>query len=216
MSITENETNYLYNFSPRPEMEKYIPQATKRVLDVGCGSGGFCKTLNKNGREVWGMEMNKDAANQAKQYCHKILIGDFDSLYPSLPNNYFDCITFTDVLEHMYAPWEVIAKCKNLLSPEGVLVVSLPNFLYIGNFIEVVIHREFEYKENGILDITHLRFFTKKSMIKMFERENYKIINIEGINPRINDWKVLFLKLISLGKLSESKFKQFAIVAKPQ
>lgn len=198
-------------------MLKYIPANTIRILEVGCGEGAFCsqlKGLNRN-LEVWGLEINAEAATEAAKVCDKVIFGDFNEKYGELPNKYFDCVFFNDVLEHLYEPWEVIELVKPLLSTEGVLIASIPNFRFIANLIEIIYQGEFQYKkEGGILDDTHIRFFTQKSMKRMFDEHGYKILSMEGINQR-NDWKMKLLSLISFGKMNDARYLQFAVVAKP-
>jgi 2-polyprenyl-3-methyl-5-hydroxy-6-metoxy-1,4-benzoquinol methylase len=212
--MTSND--YPYAFSTRPEMLQFVPDTAKKILEVGCGSGGFCQTMQRADREIWGLEMHEETAKKAEQFCSKVLVGDFDTLFPTLPCNYFDCIVFNDVLEHMYAPWDVIRDCKKLLSADGVLVSSIPNFRYIANLItEILYHGEFQYNPaGGILDITHIRFFTSKSICRIFQEQDYQIITHAGIRP-CKSWKEKLFIFLSFGLLKDSKYKQFATVAKP-
>jgi len=104
------------------------------------------------------------------------LVGDFNSIFDQLPENYFDCVIFNDVLEHIYSPWDTIQQVKLLLSSDGVLVSSIPNFRYISNLItEVVVEGEFRYKpEGGILDDTHIRFSLRKVSVVCLENKVMK------------------------------------------
>jgi len=210
------ENNYPYGHSPRPEMLEFIPKQAMRILEVGCGDGAFCETMKNQNfeREIWGLELNEVVAEKAKNVCDKVLVGDFNDLYHDLPENYFDCIVFNDVLEHLLEPWNVIKNCKSLLSETGVLVSSLPNFQYIHNLIEVFWQGKLQYKEQGILDITHLRFFTEKSIRSFYEENGYKVLIQKGVNPK-SYWKTYFLTVLSFGKLKYVKYKEFATLAKP-
>jgi len=204
-----------YFNSLRPEMKKYIPEKAIRILDVGCSDGSFCASLRRSDREIWGVEMNADAAKKATEVCKFVLVGDFNEIFDQLPKNHFDCVVFNDVLEHIYSPWDTIKMVKSLLSPNGVLVSSIPNFRYIANLIEIVGHGEFRYRpEGGILDDTHIRFFTYKSIKSMFESQGYELLLQEGIGKR-NDWKMKLLNIFSLGSMRDACFRQFATVAKP-
>jgi len=210
----KNEVGYFHK--KRPEMLKYIPESALKILEVGCAEGTFCSTLRRIDREIWGLEMNPDAAREARAVCQFVLVGDFDTVFEQLPKDYFDCVIFNDVLEHMYSPWDTIKLVKSLLSPTGVLVTSIPNFRFISNIIEIISQGEFKYKPGGgILDDTHIRFFTQKSMQRMFEEQGYEVLQKEGINER-NDWKMKLVNLISLGSLNDARYNQFAIVAKPK
>lgn len=213
---TEIKSEIGYFHSSRLEMKKYIPDNALRILDVGCSDGGFCTTLKRTDREIWGVEMNVEAAQKASDVCSRVLNGDFNTIYDQLPKNYFDCVVFNDVLEHIYSPWDTIQMVKSLLNVNGILVSSIPNFRYIGNLItEVLFEGEFKYKpEGGILDDTHIRFFTTKSTCRMFKEQGYQIILHEGINP-CKSWKEKLFINLTFGFLKDARYKQLVTIAKP-
>lgn len=218
--ITEKSTVQInksgYSYRQRPEMLKYIPESAVRILEVGCNDGAFCATLKRADREIWGVDMNEIAAKKASAICTFVLVGDFNSIFDQLPKNHFDCVIFNDVLEHIYSPWDTIRQVKDLLSPNGVLVSSIPNFRYIDNLItEILFKGEFRYKpEGGILDDTHIRFFTLKSMCRMHREQGYEVLINEGINP-CKSWKEKLFINLTFGFLKDARYKQFATVAKP-
>lgn len=204
-----------YSNNDRPEMRKYIPENAKYILEVGCNDGTFCGKLRSKDREVWGLEYNEEAAKMAKDKCDKLLIGDFFALFQELPKSYFDCVIFNDVLEHLYSPWDTIRMVKELLRKDGVIVSSIPNFRYISNLIlEILWYGDFKYKpEGGILDDTHIRFFTSKSIVRMYREQGYEIVQHEGIKP-CKSWKEKLFIWLTFGKLEDARYKQFATVAK--
>ncbi|MBP1676419.1 MAG: Methyltransferase type 12 [Bacteroidetes bacterium] len=211
---TINTNKALYLNSTRIEMKKYIPEHAIKILEIGCSDGSFCSLIKKEERELWGVEMNKETALKAASVCDKVVIGNFDDVFNDLPKNYFDCIVFNDVLEHIYSPWNTLEMAKEILVDGGVVVSSIPNFRFIANMIEIVLHGEFRYRpEGGILDDTHIRFFTSKSIYQLFSNMGYKIVRSEGINSR-NDWKIKFVKLLSLGTMKDMAYRQIATVAK--
>jgi len=209
----KSQGGYFYNL--RTEMLKFIPHNAVSFLEVGCGEGSFLRSLMAEDREIWGVEMNMEAAEKAKEVCEFVLTGSFETVFEQLPKKHFDCIVFNDVLEHMYAPWEVLRQVKSLLSDEGVIVSSIPNFRYISNLIlEIVWKGEFRYKpEGGILDDTHIRFFTSKSIVRMYSEQGFEIVLHEGIKP-CKSWKEKLFIFFSFGILKDARFKQFATVAK--
>lgn len=212
-NLQKNEIGYFTN--ERKEMLKYIPENALRILEIGCGEGNFCKQLRRNDREIWGIEINPNAASEASKVCDKVFVGEFEQNYTDIPNNYFDVVVCNDVLEHMYSPWETIRKIKNLLHTNGLLVTSIPNFRYVGNIItEILIEKDFRYRpEGGILDDTHIRFFTSKSILRMFKEEGYEVVLHEGLNP-CKSWKEKLVITLSMGFLNDARYKQFATVAK--
>jgi hypothetical protein len=119
-------------------------------------------------------------------------------------------------LEHIYSPWDTIQIVKSLLSPIGLLVTSIPNFRFMSNLIiEILYHGEFNYRpEGGILDDTHVRFFTTKSICRMFREQGYEVIIHEGINPD-KRLKAKIFNILTLGFLKDTRYKQFATVVKP-
>ena len=203
-----------YYIQSRREMLAFIPVKARRILEVGCGEGLFCESLRGPDREVWGVELNGAAAAMARARCDHFIEGDFFSALAQLPVQSFDCIVFNDVLEHLPEPWKALNACKDLFTPEGVLVSSIPNFRFVGNLKEIMIEKDFRYKELGILDITHLRFFTSRSILRMHKECGYEVIRHEGIRP-CKTFMTEFLILLSFGFFRDIRYKQFATTAKP-
>lgn len=215
-TISIHKTGYLEN--DRPEMRALVPQNARRILEVGCNDGTFCQKLRREDREVWGIEYNQNVAALAEEKCDKFLSGDFNVLYKELPATYFDCVIFNDVLEHLYSPWDVIRNVKSLLSDDGVLITSIPNLRYVNVlFKELLWEGEFRYRpEGGVMDDTHIRFFTSKSIERMHKEQGYQIRYHKGMNP-CKSWKEKLITnlaiVFSFGKLKDIRYKQFATVA---
>mgnify|MGYP000860182175 CR=1 FL=1 len=203
-----------YYTNERSEIIPYIPENCSTFLEVGCGEGNFAALLKKRkNSEVWGIELNNNAAQIAKTKIDKIFIGDFNTLLKELPKNYFDCIVFNDVLEHFEDPFKILQNLKEILVGGGYIVSSIPNVRYIGNLKELLFYKDWKYKqEGGILDMTHLRFFTKKSIIRMFEEAGYKIKIVEGINKYDRLIFVLF-NILTFRYFEDTKYLQYACVA---
>jgi len=200
----------------RKEMLTFIPDSAGKILDVGCGEAVFSSLVKqKTGAEVWGIEIDKKAASIAERKIDRVISGSFEALINDLPDKYFDCIVFNDILEHMADPYSMLLKIKNKLAEEGFVVSSIPNVLYISVLKNVFFKKNWKYEPFGVLDKTHLRFFTKKSIINMFADLDYEIIKIKGINPS-NSLKYWLFNIITLGYFRESNFLQFAVVAKPK
>lgn len=210
-SITSN-----YYRQERLEMLEFIPKTAHKILDVGCGEGMFGLQLkDKFNAEVWGVEVDAETAAAAKGKIDKVLIGDISQVIDDMPAAYFDCIVFNDVLEHLIAPEEILAKIKNKIGENGVVVCSIPNVRNFNTLRDLIIKKQWDYKGSGVLDRTHLRFFTYNSIVAMFDSTGYEILNIKGISA-IKSWKFDLFNFMLLGYLSDTKHQQFACVAKPK
>ncbi|HPT14014.1 MAG TPA: class I SAM-dependent methyltransferase [Bacteroidales bacterium] len=205
---------YAYNYLSRQEMLAFVPDSALKILEVGCGDGSFAVQLTtRKDSEIWGVEKHEYSAEIASGRLHKVISGDFESIIGSqLPVKYFDCIIFNDVLEHFHYPERVLIRIKELLVPHGFVVASIPNFRYVGNLLEILIKKDFQYKSSGILDYTHFRFFTQKSINRMFAESGYELKISKGINGT-NSLKVKLFNIIILNYFSDIKFMQIGIQA---
>ena len=193
-------------------MIPFVPAICKKILEIGCSEGAFGHLLKINRTaEIWGVELEKEAAERAKERLDFVFQGDFYEIVNQLPENYFDCIVLNDVLEHFTNPWNLLSRIKTLLNPGGYVVASIPNVRYIGNLFELLMRKDWEYKSSGILDSTHYRFYTKKSIIRLFESAGFMIDRIQGINPT-KSLKVWLGIWLTLGFNKDVKFFEFAVV----
>ena len=198
----------------RSEMLKFIPSDVCKVLEIGCAEGAFGQLLKDSRKvEVWGVEISESAANKARLKLDHVVIGDFENDKLNIPTSYFDCVIFNDVLEHFRYPWAVLKKTLEYLKKDGCVVASIPNVRYFENLKNIVLHKKWEYVESGIMDKTHLRFFTEKSICNMFKRCGYDIVRIEGIRSERFPWKIGLLNRLLFNALDDTKFQQFACVA---
>lgn len=214
-SMANQDPTHYYH-QKRQEMLAFVPEEAKIILDVGCGAGVFAAQLRERGaRELWGIEMNPNAAAEAQKKLDHVLVGDVAARMTALPDNRFDCILFNDVLEHLVDPYTLLAQVKPKLKNGGVVVASIPNVRYALNLWHVLVTKDWEYEESGIRDKTHLRFFTQKSIRRMFEEAGYTVTTCEGING-ITSWKFSLLNALTFEFFADTNFLQFAVVAKPR
>lgn len=201
----------------RKEMHAYLPPGTERVLDVGCFTGAFGRGLKALGiGEVWGIEINADAAASAAVHLDKVVVGSFSA--EQVPDAYFDVIVFNDVLEHMSDPGAALRIAAGKLRPGGRIVASIPNLRHIDNLQHILWEKDFRYEPHGVRDVTHLRFFTRKSIPRLFEQNGYTVLALDGINeswwtPSL--WRRLAFRLFP-AYLADTRFIQYAVVAAPQ
>ena len=206
--ILEPDNNYYSK--TRLEVLKHVPASVHTLLDVGCGAGFFARALKqRQNAEVWGVELNTDVAAQAKDNVDRLLVGDVTVLVDDLPDDYFDCIVCNDVLEHIYDPSALLRKFRSKLKKTGLLICSIPNVRFIRVLKDLLLKKQWEYTQAGILDITHVRFFTQASMINMFRRADYEVLAMIGLNPRKTRWGFALVNFISGGFFEDTRFPQF-------
>ena len=213
--------NLDYFGKSRREMIPFVPPTATRILDVGCGGGSFAAGLKKlwaeQGRplEIWGLELDTVAAERAAEVMDHIQQGDAAELVTNLPKAYFDAVVLNDVLEHMVEPGDFLRSLLPLLAAEGRIVVSLPNVRYFFNVKNLAAHGRWEYTDEGICDRTHLRFFTRSSIVTLLENAGYRPLLMTGINPT-GSWRFHLLNFATLGRWSDMRYLQFATVAVPR
>ncbi len=196
-------------------MLKYIPENVEKTLEFGCGYGFFSKLVKDTfNAECWAVEINDKAAQIASENLDKVIKCDANKSLKKLPENYFDCVILNDVLGCIADPFYLLENIKEKLTSKGVVVASIPNVRYWRNLRALVWRGEWDYRELGILDSAHVRFYTYKSLIKMFQKLGYEIITIEGIHPTRNK-KFKVLNFLLWNKLWDAKYSQFACVIKP-
>lgn len=171
----------------------YVSESSK-VLDVGCACRdlGFLLATKKNCK-VWGIEYCEESANVAKNTnafvdVFHIDLNLFDKSMFKAFYNFFDYIILGDVLEHLYDPEKAIENLKYLLKESGNLIISLPNIAH-SSIKASLLMNEFNYTDIGLLDKSHIRFFTYKNMVELFAKENLQIESVNftifGINHGI-------------------------------
>lgn len=187
----------------------------KKCLDLGCGRGGYLDLLKDKYKDVetWGIEIDEVSGKIAKSKGHKISIGNAEEMIDALPDNYFDLISCNDILEHFLNPYIIVEKLKNKLAENGRLVSSLPNIRYYKPMFEYIFKAEWIYREEGVMDKTHFRFFTKKSIQRMYEKAGFKILKNKGINKG-KSIKPYLVNLLVLFSMNDIKYPQFATVVK--
>lgn len=173
----------------RSDVADLVPQECVRILDVGCGYGGLGRSLRARGvAQVYGVELNPDAASHLVGVYTGHWIGDVEQV--SLPANIepFDCIVFADVLEHLRDPWDTLAKYLQRLKPGGYVVASIPNVRNIALLYNLIVRGQWRYEDSGLLDRTHLRFFTRKEIIELFSTMGLEVELVEENREHLS-WK---------------------------
>lgn len=207
----------------RSEMLPFVPTTALRVLDVGCGNGIFGEALKRRCPcHVDGVEILSERAAEARRHLDRVWAGDFVNT-PLLPVSTYDCVVFNDVLEHMVDPAAALAKARGLLNIHGCVVASLPNVRHFPVVWKLIVRGRWDYVDSGILDHTHIRFFTRSTLAELFRDAGYRIDTLAGVNrytvnsPDENSlWRYQkILQLIWPRRFDDTAYLQFAIVAVP-
>ncbi|HEX2181591.1 MAG TPA: methyltransferase domain-containing protein [Rubrobacteraceae bacterium] len=163
----------------------------KRVLDVGCASGYLAAALAERGCDVVGIEVDPEAARRAEEHCERVLVGDVESmdLDGPLEQEAFDVIVFGDVLEHLKEPLRTLERLKPFLRDDGFVVASIPNVAH-GSVRLALFQGRFQYQRLGLMDDTHLRFFTRESVERLFDDAGLPIIALRRTIRGIFDTEI--------------------------
>lgn len=151
-----------------------------KILEVGCSTGYFGAALVELGHEVWGVEPHRGASQKAKDVLHKVHVGFVEDFFSRNEGVRFDVIIFGDVIEHLVDSVSVLKQSIKFLHFDGIVVASIPNVAHIA-IRAMMLEGRWEYSDLGILDRTHLRFFTRTSLIDLFTESGYKVLNLESV-----------------------------------
>jgi len=172
---------YLYNITDDPNHSAFkilaLLNQGQEVLEVGCASGSQTRYLKEAlACRVTGIEIDKTAAEDARPHCENLIVGNIENLdlAINLGDKRFDVVIFADVLEHLYDPTETLRKVRPFIKEEGYLIASIPNIAHAAICWELA-HGRFDYQRYGLLDNTHIRFFTKKNVMKLLNEAGYTI-----------------------------------------
>lgn len=208
-----NNSQYFDN--QRAELRYFLPLGYVRVLEIGCGNGNFRINCSDN-CEYWGVEPNADAADTAGQQLTKVLRGTYDDVQEQLPNEYCDLVVCNDVIEHLPDHEVFLSKIKSKLTANGVLIGSVPNVRFLPYLLCFLCQKDWRYEDSGVLDRTHLRFFTEKSLKRTFKESGFDVERLSGINPLQIRWgslRKIWKSLKVLTQLaifgSDARFMQF-------
>lgn len=197
-----NKQKYFGGF--RKDIIPLIPKNIHNLLDVGCGYGVTAFNIKNllGNVEIHGIENNQHALEIANKKLDRVFNIDLNYDNKTLDNfldNKYDCILCLDVLEHLINPDLILINLAQKLSIKGRIIISLPNISHYTVLIPLIFKDDFKYQEKGILDKTHLKFFTKKSIEDMISRSGLSIkhskVNIQANRKLLVLNKILFKSL---------------------
>ena len=204
------ETAQYYN-QDRPSITSLVQSGRHVILDLGCGAGVVGQKLMASGKaaEVIGVELFAPAAKRAATHYSKVYCEDIEAM--ELPYaSYFDYVICGDILEHLKDPYTVVKRIWSWLKDDGLLVCSVPNVRYWKVIVRLLFLGAWDYSDAGVLDRTHLRFFTRKTCFRMLEDAHFRV---RFSRTLISGRRYQFLNRLSLGVFEDLFGSQLVVLA---
>lgn len=170
-----------------PDLLRFIPIASRRVIEIGCSSGALAREFKKTVPDCdWlGIDIDQNYAELARRFCDATIALDIESADTDFFNSQKDrdCWIFGDALEHLKDPWKILRTIRKIIPNNGCVVACIPNAQHWSVVAKLAIG-DFRYEDSGLLDKTHLRWFTRQTIIELFEGADFRVV--DG-TPRIFD-----------------------------
>jgi SAM-dependent methyltransferase len=168
----------------RPEVRALVPGDARRVLDLGCAAGAVGAALKRERHvEIVGVESDPALAARARAALDRVVEADIEELLArdELDLGRFDCVVAADSLEHLRDPWAALARATDLLEPDGVAVVSLPNVRFFETFWQLGVRGRWPRREEGVFDRSHLRWFTLRDARELLEGAGLEVTDVRPL-----------------------------------
>jgi 2-polyprenyl-3-methyl-5-hydroxy-6-metoxy-1,4-benzoquinol methylase len=163
-----------------PDLLKLIPPQSQKIIEIGCSSGALAREFKKinPGCHYVGVEIDARYAELAKRHCDETAVVNLNTADTSFYERHADkdCWIFGDVLEHLENPWNVLAQIRSNIPNNGSIVACIPNAQHWSLIARLSIG-DFRYEDSGLLDRTHLRFFTRQTIIDLFSGARFHIVD---------------------------------------
>lgn len=181
------------------------PNPSLRALEIGCSEGHTLEWLKKAGYCGWAAGVEPYAELRSSPgMINQFFRLDIEKALPEIPPESMDMILCLDVLEHLVNPWETLRRLDAFLKPGGLWIISVPNLRNYHILFDLAFRGRFDYTESGILDRTHLRFFTRSSAVEMLETTGAKVTQILGTEA--TRWQKRLLATLGLGDFLAKQF----------
>lgn len=206
-----------YYDTARTEVLPFLPARVTRLLDVGCGTGATTRAVASRHAVVWkgGIEYMDAVATRAEPHFDRLWRGDAQAvaLEAEIAPGSLDLVLCLDVLEHMADPWTMVKRLSALVAPGGRLIVSVPNIRHWRFIWRLLAKGDFRYRDSGLLDRTHLRFFVKETAAELATVGGLQLVGVHSVQRfRFPDVR-WFLLMLSFGRLETLLAKQWLVVA---
>lgn len=207
MAVADNNDYYSH---VRAEIGQLLPRKVDRVLEIGCGSGETLAWIksSKGVQHACGVELFEASAATAATKLDQVVTGNFESMELPPDMRDFDAILCLDVLEHFVDPWTAVRRLDALLRPGGVLIASIPNVRYFRVVLDLLLRGRWDYQDSGILDRTHLRFFTRRTALELMQCSGLRLeaISSTGLEAGRNARYLHFMTLTLMRPLFEYQY----------
>jgi len=166
-----------------PDLLRMMPACARRVIEVGCSTGALARAYKQRtpGCHYLGVEQVADYAEQAREHCDVCLVLDIERA----PEDFWqqqvgaDCWVFGDTLEHLGNPWQVLRRIRGGMPPQGALVLCVPNAQHWSLQARLAAG-VLRYEDSGLLDRTHLRWFTRQTLLEMLEQTGFRVEQLQA------------------------------------
>jgi SAM-dependent methyltransferase len=152
-----------------------LPGGAGRALDCGCGAGDNARLLKQRGWRVTGVTLSTAEQRAAAEHCERVFVADLEQQLPEAIGAGYDAVLLSHVLEHLRAPAQLLREVRRVLAPGGVVLVALPNVLFYPIRLKALFGR-FDYTPDGIMDETHVRFYTFESGAELLRENGFEVV----------------------------------------
>jgi 2-polyprenyl-3-methyl-5-hydroxy-6-metoxy-1,4-benzoquinol methylase len=169
----------------RADMVEKLPTNPKaRILEIGCGFGGTGELALKLGKcgEYYGVELSEDASRTAREKLTDVIAGNVEAIDLPWPEQHFDALIMSEVLEHLIEPWDVLGRLFPLLRDGAIVLASSPNIAHY-SMVMGLLRGDWDLTDTGVMDRTHLRWFTPRTYAEMFEMAGFVVDEVAPVVP---------------------------------
>jgi SAM-dependent methyltransferase len=188
------------------------PNPTGRLLEIGCGNGdtaAYALKMGKCGTSI-GVELCSEPAEDAATKLQQVFVGDIECLTLPFPPNHFDVVIMSEVIEHLRNPWETLEKMSSLMKPGGIILAGSPNAAH-HSVVRSLLRGRWDYTDSGVMDRTHLRWFTASTYRELFETCGF---TVEYVRPVFWSAKAEKVNRLTRGKFQHLLHNQMYVRAR--